>query len=119
LLDSVEKILDGAYVPEASREDLVGTVADALDALRGHEADEDEEIKKMKIAEIDGNLELTIFRPKLLRRYFTLIKSKLLLDPELIMGQTRIARHDERDDKESPPAEASWPVFGRKHRYGV
>jgi|SRR5215471_10398507 len=119
LLDSVEKILDGAYVPEASREDLVGTVADALDALRGHEADEDEEIKKMKIAEIDGNLELTIFRPKLLRRYFTLIKSKLPLDPELIMGQTRIARHDERDDKESPPAEASWPVFGRKHRYGV
>jgi hypothetical protein len=46
LLDSVEKILDGAYVPEASREDLVGAVADALDALRGHEADEDEENKE-------------------------------------------------------------------------
>ena len=42
LLDSVEEILDGAYVPEASREDLLGAASDALDALRGSE-EEDEE----------------------------------------------------------------------------
>jgi hypothetical protein len=42
LLDSVEEILDGAYVPEASREDIVSAVADALDALHGSE-EEDEE----------------------------------------------------------------------------
>ena len=42
LLDSVEEILDGAYVPEASREDFLGDASDALDALRGSE-EEDEE----------------------------------------------------------------------------
>jgi hypothetical protein len=46
LLDSVEEILDGAYVPEAPREDLVGAVSDALDALRGsEEEDEDGEVE--------------------------------------------------------------------------
>jgi len=56
LLDSVEEILDGAYVPEASIEDLVGAVADALDALRGSE-EEDEENEE---DEDDGHPSTTI-----------------------------------------------------------
>jgi hypothetical protein len=41
ILDNVSEILDGAYTPEASREDLAAAVGDALDALNGEEEDSD------------------------------------------------------------------------------
>jgi hypothetical protein len=45
ILDNVQDILETAYTPESSREDLVAAVSDALDQLAGpEEEDEDEDI---------------------------------------------------------------------------
>jgi hypothetical protein len=43
-IDSAIEILDGAYEPESTREELAEAVGSALDILRGEESDEDEEI---------------------------------------------------------------------------
>jgi hypothetical protein len=42
-IDNATQILTDAYVPEASREDLAAAVGDALDALSGEDADEDDD----------------------------------------------------------------------------
>jgi len=45
IVDQVQSILEGAYQPESTREDLAATVGDALDALaRPEEEDEDEDV---------------------------------------------------------------------------
>jgi hypothetical protein len=42
-LDQAIEILDGAYEPESTREELAEAVGSALDILRGEESDEDAE----------------------------------------------------------------------------
>ena len=39
ILDNIEEILDSAYTPESTREDLAAAVGDALDALSGEDED--------------------------------------------------------------------------------
>ena len=41
-LDSINEVLNGAYTPEASREDIAAAVGEALDILNGEEDDADE-----------------------------------------------------------------------------
>jgi hypothetical protein len=41
ILDNVQEILDSAYTPESSREDLAAAVGEALDAISGPEEEED------------------------------------------------------------------------------
>jgi hypothetical protein len=41
-LDSVEDILDDAYQPESSREDLVAAISQALDVLREDEGEDED-----------------------------------------------------------------------------
>jgi hypothetical protein len=43
MVDQVTQILQGAYTPESSREDLAAAVGDALDVLGGAEEDEDDD----------------------------------------------------------------------------
>jgi len=43
LVDQVTGILEDAYSPESSREDLASAIGDALDALEGNDDDEDED----------------------------------------------------------------------------
>jgi len=43
-LDQVQSILQDAYQPESTREDLAAAVGDALDAIGGENADEDEDL---------------------------------------------------------------------------
>ena len=42
-VDQAIDILDAAYTPESSREDLAAAVGDALDALQGNGGDEDDD----------------------------------------------------------------------------
>jgi hypothetical protein len=42
-LDNAAAILDGAYTPEASREDIAAAVGQALDILNGEDDDSDED----------------------------------------------------------------------------
>ena len=42
-IDQAQQILQDAYVPEASREDLASAIGDALAALEGDAGDEDED----------------------------------------------------------------------------
>lgn len=42
-LDAAIEILEGAYAPESSREELAAAVGKALDALRDEDEDEDED----------------------------------------------------------------------------
>ena len=41
-LDNINEVLNGAYTPEASREDIAAAVGEALDILNGEEDDADE-----------------------------------------------------------------------------
>jgi hypothetical protein len=41
-IDDAMEILNKAYVPEASREDLAGAIGDALSALQGDDGDDDD-----------------------------------------------------------------------------
>ena len=42
-LDSINEVLNGAYTPEASREDIAAAVGEALDILNGEDDEDTEE----------------------------------------------------------------------------
>ncbi len=42
MIDDVTEVLQGAYTPESSREDLAAAVGDALDILSGDSGDDDD-----------------------------------------------------------------------------
>ena len=42
-LDSINEVLNGAYTPEASREDIATAVGEALDILNGEDDEDTEE----------------------------------------------------------------------------
>jgi hypothetical protein len=44
IVDQLEQILTDAYVPEASREDMAGAIADVLDVLAGNGGEEEDDL---------------------------------------------------------------------------
>ena len=54
MLDEVEDILNSIYTPEASREDLVAGVGQALDVIEGNEPDDDGEGDDDPDSDYDG-----------------------------------------------------------------